>query len=209
VSKPRDSSFTRAVMVLRIRCDALLNFTWFSGPLAGPKTSFQECNKHESMHDGHLCTRVLRSSFSLAVTLLCVHRAALHIFTRIRALLRVRTHAATLWRLGPIHARLTLRVCVLMYVHRSVHSLAIEWAFCLVGFSLHCNLSCRCIKPIPFSSHLCVWFARGTSIWCTCVCVCVRARRAYPYWFRLKGYSIAWETVEGGRLQRLCASTAP
>ena len=72
-------------------------------------------------------------------------------------------------------------------------------AICLVGLSLHCTLSCRCIKPIPFSSHPCVWLARGTSIWgrhwwkhayaiaepgarpihltseyvCACVCACV------------------------------------
>ncbi len=79
-------------------------------------------------------------------------------------------------------------------------------AICLVGLSLHCTLSCGCIKPIPFSSHPCVWFARATSIWCMCVCVwvCVRARHAYPYWLRLKGYSIAWETVEGA-----CRGSAP
>ncbi len=49
----RSSSFTRAVMVLRIRSDALPNFTWLWGPLAGQKISFQACSKNESMPDGH------------------------------------------------------------------------------------------------------------------------------------------------------------
>ena len=74
----------------------------------------------------YLSTRVLRNFFPRAVTLLCVRRAALNIFTRTRALLQVQKHAAALWCLGPIHVSLTLRVCVCMYLHRRVHSLALS-----------------------------------------------------------------------------------
>jgi hypothetical protein len=70
------SSFTRANGALyTLHC-----FTLMWGPLAGRKTSFQACSKRESMHDKHLCTRVLRNSSSRAVTSLCVRWA--HIFTQ-------------------------------------------------------------------------------------------------------------------------------
>ena len=46
-------SFTCASMVLRIRCVASRTCAWSCTPLAGPKTSFHACSKHERMRDRH------------------------------------------------------------------------------------------------------------------------------------------------------------
>jgi hypothetical protein len=85
---------------------------------------------------------------SVPQRLLCVRRAALHIFTRMRALLRVRTHAATLWppfaSLG-CHCTALCRVDALNLFH-----------------SLHIPV---CGLPGEHPSGACV-----------CVCVCARAR---------------------------------
>ena len=45
--------FTCASMVLRIRCVASRTCAWPCTPLAGPKTSFHACSKHERMRDRH------------------------------------------------------------------------------------------------------------------------------------------------------------
>jgi hypothetical protein len=115
-----------------------------------------------------------------------------------RVLCLVRKHTATLWCLGQTHACLTLRVCVRMYLHRSVHSLALSVLFASLG--CHGTALGRCLNlfnslhipvcgwPVghPFGTTLVETCTRNcqtrclihlTSVYvCVCVCVCVRAR---------------------------------